>query len=406
MLRMLRLTLSARLPRKRCRPLSSLSLSSAYVKHSILCVYIVSISEYAFKILFIAQNASFLQTSSTCPPHARLTQTSLQRLIRLSLALRHRRVPPQTVGFNETDIKKLQAAGFQTLESIAHATTKTLTSIKGITDVKAEKLINEARNMVPMGFTSAAELYKQRQKVVYISTGSSELDAILNGGFESGTITELYGEFRTGKSQLCHTLCVTAQLAREQGGGAGRVLYIDTENTFRPERIVQAAMRFGLDPNWVLDNITCARAFNSDHQITLLQQAASLMSESVHAAIIVDSATALYRTDYSGRGELSARQMHMARFLRNLQKLADEFGVAVVITNQVVANPDGGAMMFASDNKKPIGGNIIAHASTTRLSLRKGKGNQRICKIVDSPCLPEAEATFSITEQGIGNADE
>lgn len=119
----------------------------------------------------------------------------------------------------------------------------------------------------------------------------------------------------------------------------------------------------------------------------------------------MDSATALYRTDYSGRGELAARQQHMARFLRALQKVADEFGVAVVITNQVVAQVDGGAM-FAVDPKKPIGGNIIAHASQTRLYLRKGRAENRICKIYDSPCLPEAEATFSIMADGIRDASD
>jgi len=130
-----------------------------------------------------------------------------------------------------------------------------------------------------------------------------------------------------------------------------------------------------------------------------------MMAESRFAVLIVDSATALYRTDYSGRGELSARQMHLARFLRTLQRLADEFGVAVVITNQVVAQVDGGAM-FQADPKKPIGGNIMAHASTTRLSLRKGRAETRICKIYDSPCLPESEASFSINADGIKDAAE
>merc|ERR1712243_450974 len=126
-----------------------------------------------------------------------------------------------------------------------------------------------------------------------------------------------------------------------------------------------------------------------------------MMSESRYAVVVVDSATALYRTDYSGRGELSSRQMHLAQFLRMLLRLADEFGVAVVITNQVVANVDGAAAMFGADPKKPVGGNIMAHSSTTRLYLRKGRGETRICKIYDSPCLPESEAVFAITEEGV-----
>ncbi|KAL0603041.1 DNA repair protein RAD51-like protein 1, partial [Plecturocebus cupreus] len=191
------------------------------------------------------------------------------------------------------------------------------------------------------------------------------------------------------------------KLPIDRGGGEGKAMYIDTEGTFRPERLLAVAERYGLSGSDVLDNVAYARAFNTDHQTQLLYQASAMMVESRYALLIVDSATALYRTDYSGRGELSARQMHLARFLRMLLRLADEFGVAVVITNQVVAQVDGAAM-FAADPKKPIGGNIIAHASTTRLYLRKGRGETRICKIYDSPCLPEAEAMFAINADGDG----
>lgn len=232
------------------------------------------------------------------------------------------------------------------------------------------------------------------------------MDGILSGGIETGSITEIFGEFRTGKTQLCHTLCVTCQLPLDDGGGEGKALYIDTEGTFRPERLVSIAERYGLAPEQVLDNVAYARAYNSDHQSKLLIQASAMMAESRFALLIVDSATALYRSDFSGRGELSARQMHLSRFLRSLLRLADEFGVAVVVTNQVVANVDGAASMFGGDTKKPIGGHIMAHASTTRLYLRKGRGETRICKIYDSPCLPEAEAMFAILPNGIGDAKD
>lgn len=257
-----------------------------------------------------------------------------------------------------------------------------------------------------MGFSTATEFHSRRQEIVYITTGSKEFDKLLGGGFETGSITEMFGEFRTGKTQVAHTLAVTCQLPVENGGGAGKCLYIDTEGTFRPERLLEIAARFGLDGEQVLDNVAYARAYNSDHQSALLIQASAMMAESRYALLIVDSATALYRTDYSGRGELSARQMHLARYLRSLQRLADEFGVAVVITNQVVAQVDGASAMFNPDPKKPIGGNIIAHASTTRLYFRKGRGETRICKIYDSPCLPEAEATFGIYAGGINDANE
>ncbi|KAJ8905862.1 hypothetical protein NDN08_002367 [Rhodosorus marinus] len=298
------------------------------------------------------------------------------------------------------DVKKLQEAGYYTVESVAYSTKKALLGVKGISEAKADKILAEAKKLIPMGFTSATNIHKQRQDIITLTTGSQDLDNLLKGGIETGSITEVFGEFRTGKTQLCHTLCVACQLPVENGGGSGKALYIDSEGTFRPERLKSIAERYGLNGDDVLDNVAFARAHNSDHQLQLLNQACALMSESRYALIIVDSATALYRTDYIGRGELASRQQHMAKFLRSLQKICDEFGVAAVITNQVVAQVDGGAM-FVSDPKKPIGGNIIAHASQTRLYLRKGRGENRICKIYDSPSLPEAEATFAIGEDGI-----
>lgn len=311
----------------------------------------------------------------------------------------------ERVGISAADCKKLLEHGFVSVESVAYATMKSLLAIKGISEQKASKMLTEASKLIPMGFQSAAEAQRTRKDLIYITTGSTELDKLLGGGVETGSITEIFGEFRTGKTQICHTLCVTSQLGVTAGGGEGKALYIDTEGTFRPQRLMAVAEKYGLNPTDVLDNVACARAYNSDHQSKLLIEASAMMMENRFAIVIVDSATALYRTDYSGRGELSARQMHLARFLRSLQRLADEFGVAVVITNQVVASVDGAASMFNSDPKKPIGGNIIAHASTTRLSLRKGRGNTRVCKIYDSPNLPESEAMFSINDDGIGDAE-
>eukprot|EP00470_Lotharella_oceanica_P001319 CAMPEP_0170171654 /NCGR_PEP_ID=MMETSP0040_2-20121228/4819_1 /TAXON_ID=641309 /ORGANISM="Lotharella oceanica, Strain CCMP622" /LENGTH=345 /DNA_ID=CAMNT_0010411847 /DNA_START=37 /DNA_END=1074 /DNA_ORIENTATION=- len=310
----------------------------------------------------------------------------------------------QEAGINASDLKKLEAAGYHSIDQVAYATRKALTSIKGISEAKADKLLAAASKIIPMGFTTAAEYHKARQDTIHLTTGSKELDKLLQGGIETGSITEIYGEFRTGKTQLCHTLCVTAQLGLEDGGGEGKVLFIDTEGTFRPERIVAIAERFGLKSEDVLDNVAYAKAYNSDHQNQLLLQCGAMMMESRFALLIVDSATALYRTDYSGRGELSARQIHLAQFLRSLTRLADIHGVAVVITNQVVASVDGAAM-FNPNPHKPIGGNIMAHASCTRLALRKGRGNNRVCKVADSPCIPEAEAMFSITDTGIADAE-
>ncbi|XP_043227565.1 DNA repair protein RAD51 homolog 1 [Amphibalanus amphitrite] len=308
-------------------------------------------------------------------------------------------------GISASDVKKLAEAGFHTVESVAFAPKKQLLGIKGISEAKADKILLEASKLVPMGFTTATEFHQKRSEIIQLTTGSKELDKLLGGGIETGSITELFGEFRTGKTQLCHMLAVTCQLPVDMGGGEGKCLYVDTEGTFRTERLMAVAERYGLSGTDVLDNVAYARAYNTDHQTQLLIQASAMMTESRYALLICDSATALYRTDYTGRGELSARQMHLARFLRMLLRLADEFGVAVVITNQVVAQVDGAAM-FAADPKKPIGGNIMAHASTTRLYLRKGRGETRICKIYDSPCLPESEAMFAINADGIGDAKD
>ena len=196
---------------------------------------------------------------------------------------------------------------------------------------------------------------------------------------------------------------MTAQLPRSQGGGAGKVLYIDTENTFRPERIKSIANRFDLDPEGVLNNILVGRAFTVDSLINLLMQATGAMIGDQFSLLVVDSIMAPFRVDFSGRGELAERQQILNRVLSGLQKISEQFNVAVFITNQVTADP-GGGMTYAVDPKKPVGGNVIAHASTTRLFLRKGKGEQRVCKIYDSPTIAESECLYQLTDGGIGDA--
>ena len=307
----------------------------------------------------------------------------------------------ESFGIGKPDVTKLKAAGFHTVESIAHATLRKLTEVKGISEQKASKLKDtiKANRLVSLGFQSATDKLIAARDIITISTGSTELDGLLAGGIETGSLSEVFGEFRTGKTQLMHTLCVTCQRVMNEGGAEGKAMYIDTEGTFRAQKLVAIAERFGMDPEGVLENVVTARAHNSEQQMELLADAAALMSETRFALLVVDSATALFRTDFQGRGELSERQMQLAQFLRQLTRLAEEFGIAVVITNQVVANPDG--MSFAKDANKPIGGNIIAHASTTRLKFKKGRGENRVCQIYDSPTLPEAEAAFSIGAAGV-----
>lgn len=311
-------------------------------------------------------------------------------------------------GIKQNDLKKLHENGFHTVEAVAHAPKKEIANIKGISDQTAEKLQQAAWKMVPMGFSTGNVILAQRAEIVMLATGSKEVDEILDGGIETGSVTEVFGESKTGKTQLCHTLCVTCQLPVEMGGAEGKALYIDTEGSFRPQRISQIAEKYGLNVEEVLENVAYARAHNTEHQMKLLQEAAAMMAESRFGVVIVDSATALYRTEYVGRGELAARQNSLGRFMRALHRMADEFGVAVVVTNQMVAiNLDAQPGPFNAVPKVgPIGGHIMAHASTTRLFLRKGKGANRILKVVSSPSLAEKETTFMIATEGICNSTD
>mmetsp|Transcript_6756 Transcript_6756/g.23747 ORF Transcript_6756/g.23747 Transcript_6756/m.23747 type:complete len:196 (-) Transcript_6756:33-620(-) len=188
-------------------------------------------------------------------------------------------------------------------------------------------------------------------------------------------------------------------LPAQHGGGEGKVAIIDTEGAFRPEKIAPIAERFGVDCESVLNNLLIARAYNTDHQMNMIRDlAAIMMEEGPFAILIIDSMTSLFRVDYVGRGELSARQQSLGQMLSKITKMAEEFNVAVLITNQVMSNPDGG-MTFVSDPKKPVGGHVLAHASTTRLELKKGRGDCRICKVVDSPSQPEAEASYQVCKK-------
>ncbi|ERN01492.1 hypothetical protein AMTR_s00002p00270090 [Amborella trichopoda] len=293
-------------------------------------------------------------------------------------------------GINAGDVKKLQDAGIYTCNGLMMHTKKSLTSIKGLSEAKVDKICEAAEKLVNCGYYTGSEVLLKRKAVVRITTGSQALDELLGGGIETLSITEAFGEFRSGKTQLAHTLCVSTQLPTTMHGGNGKVAYIDTEGTFRPDRIVPIAERFGMDPNAVLDNIIYARAYTYEHQYNLLLGLAAKMAEEPFRLLIVDSVIALFRVDFTGRGELAERQQKLAQMLSRLIKIAEEFNVAVYMTNQVIADPGGG--VFISDPKKPAGGHVLAHAATIRLMFRKGKGEQRVCKVFDAPNLPEAEA--------------
>lgn len=299
---------------------------------------------------------------------------------------------------------KLEAAGVYDLMGLAVMSPATLADMAGVGEAVARKAIQAARGMMKLGFMSGDEFAKKRDDVIYIATGSTNLNNLLGGkGIETRSITEAYGAFGSGKTQLALTLAVNVQLPKEQGGANGKAVLIDTEGTFRPQRIRQIAEGIGANPEKVLKNLLVARAFNSDHQILLLDKISEMIKEGEPIKlVIIDSLTAHFRAEFAGRGELADRQQKLNRYLHNLMKLAEQHNLAVYVTNQVMANP---GMMFG-DPTTPVGGNIVGHMSTYRLYFRRGKGGSRVAKLIDSPNLPDNECQFYLTEKGIRDEEE
>jgi DNA repair protein RadA len=305
-------------------------------------------------------------------------------------------------GIGPSTAQKLRELGFHTVESLAMATVRELEPA-GISEKKALAIISAARSSIGVSFIRADELLKMRQSVLRLTTGSKALDKLLDGGLETQTITEFYGEYGSGKSQICHQLCVNVQLPPERGGLNGAALYIDTENTFRTERIVQMAKYLGLDPENVVKNIIYAEAYTSDHQMFLLENADEVIKENNVKLVVVDSLTAHFRSEYLGREMLAARQQKLNKHMHKLIRLARAFNAVAVVTNQVMAKPD----VFFGDAIHPIGGHIVGHTSHTRIYLRRAsRGPVRIARLVSSPYLPEGEEIFKITENGIEDISE
>lgn len=302
-------------------------------------------------------------------------------------------------GIGPATIEKLTNGGYTDLLSISVATPGELVGVAEISDTTAKKVIAIARANLEMDFETGEEVMEKRRNVIKISTGSTNIDTLFAGGIESGAITECYGQYGSGKSQIAHVLAVQCQLPFEKGGAEGVAVFIDTENTFRPERIVQLSEGAGLDPDVVLKNIKVARALNSDHQMLLADKIEDLITKKGLNVkiIIVDSLTAHFRAEFIGRGTLSDRQQKLNKHMHTLMKLADKYNLVVYVTNQVMSKPD----VFFGDPTEAIGGHIVAHNSTFRVYLRRGKKNTRVAKMVDSPNLPEGEAAFSVTERGL-----
>ena len=294
---------------------------------------------------------------------------------------------------------KLESAGIFDLMSLAVMSPSSLGDAAGVSAAVARKAIQAARNMLDLGFVEGTEFAKRRENIIHVTTGSKAFDELLGGkGVESRAISEAFGAYGSGKTQLGLTLAVNVQLPAEKGGANGKCVFIDTEGTFRPSRIKQIAEEIGANPEKVLKNIFVARAFNSDHQILLLEKVTEMIKKGEPIKlVIIDSLTAHFRSEFAGRGQLADRQQKLNRYLHNLMQLAETNNLAVYVTNQVMANP---AQMFG-DPTTAIGGNIVGHASTYRLYLRRGKQGSRVAKLIDSPNLPDNECVFYVSSKGV-----
>ncbi len=302
-------------------------------------------------------------------------------------------------GIGAASAEKLREAGYDNLMAIATASPGEIVEIAGLGDSAAKKAIQGARNKLDMGFESGEDLLKRREQVIKITTGSKNFDQLVGGGFETGCISECFSQWGGGKTQIAHLLSVHAQLPKDQGGAEGMAVYIDTEGTFRPERIKQLAEGKGIDANEVLKNIKVARAFNSDHQMLLAEKVNDLITKDnlPIKVVIVDSLTAHFRSEFIGRGTLSERQQKLNKHMHTLMKLATTHNICVYVTNQVMSKPD----VFFGDPTEAIGGNVVGHNSAFRIYLRKGKKGSRVAKLIDAPNLPDGEVCFMVTEKGL-----
>ncbi|WP_299267054.1 DNA repair and recombination protein RadA [Halorientalis sp.] len=333
-------------------------------------------------------------------------------------------------GVGPATAEKLKDNGFDGYQGIAVASPGELSNTADIGESSAADIIQAARDAADIGgFESGAQVLERREQIGKLTWGVEEVDELLGGGVETQSITEVYGEFGAGKSQVTHQLAVTVQLPKEHGGLEGSAIFVDSEDTFRPERIDQMVRghdddvladtmeSFGMEDASVdseadleelveefLDRIHVAKAFNSNHQILLAEKAKEIASESQDdefpvRLLCVDSLTAHFRAEYVGRGELAERQQKLNKHLHDLMRVGDLNNTAVVVTNQVASNPDS----FFGDPTQPIGGNILGHTSTFRIYLRKSKGNKRIVKLVDAPNLPDGEGVMRVEEGGLMN---
>jgi DNA repair protein RadA len=312
----------------------------------------------------------------------------------------------QIPGVGKAIAKRLRDAGFLNVETVAVTPARELKEKMNYDKLgSAERIVNAARAALGSPFITGWQHLQMTRNRLRCKTGSKALDALLGGGIETHGITEFTGEYGTGKTQLCLSLCVRVQLKPEDGGLGGGVLFFDTEGTFSSERIYRIADHNGFNAEELLHNITLSRVYTSDHQMFLIDHAFKLCAEQNIKLVIVDSAISQFRGEYLGRESLSERQQKLNLYLHKLLRLAEIYSLAVVITNQAQTEPVVSYIPKPIQGR-PAGGNIMAHASNTRVWLRRSKGSKRIARVFDSPCLPEGECAFRITEKGIEDVEE
>ncbi len=294
--------------------------------------------------------------------------------------------------------KRLRAAGITSVKILAMLPSREIAKITGLSETKAETIAEAARSLLRMSIIPAKRYKEIKLSLPKLTTGCKALDKILGGGLEPQVITEFVGPYGSGKTQICHQLAVTAQLPRSKGGLEGNVIYIDTENMFSWERIEAIAKRFGLNPDTALERILYAHAVNSDHQIKIVrEEVPNIIEENNVKLLIVDSLMNHFRAEYPGRENLAVRQQRLNEHLHDLIRLAETYNLVVVITNHVVASPD---TMFGPQ-ERPAGGHVVAHMVGYRIWVKRLSDGRRRAKVIDAPKLPEAEADFMITDEGI-----
>lgn len=309
-------------------------------------------------------------------------------------------------GITEPTINKIKKADIFTVVDLAIQMPKRLAEMADIGKDTAEKAIEKALIYVSSGYITATELHEQHKKRTKLSTGAKELDELLGGGPESETTLEVIGEKGTGKTQICMKLAIQAQLPIEEGGLSkdgeeAEVVWIDTEDTFRPDRIIEIAQACGLNAAEILSRIHHGGALTSQHQKVLVDKLTVLCNERNIKLIIVDSMMGHLRSEYLGRGMLAERQNLLGDILHKLGMICWIYKVTGVYTNQVMDNP---AVLYGNP-QKPIGGHIMGHAGTNRIHLRRGRGELRIASLKKSPYLPDGEARFKVTERGVEDVE-